>query len=225
LIGRAMTALSTGLAAGKDSWNKYGINSTDRAMMTLYSDRWAWYMGTIFNEAWKKSPYRTDVRVYQSVSLLLKHVEAVVDFYVSTVYQGSLSTDGTILPDGTEGAIPIDPQVPTTADEENLRIALGEIFNGWNWKQNMLQRPMFTAALGDCLTELIDDVEAGFVYPSIVWPGYVKEIELDYVQNVKYYAVEWPVFEKTEAGGTEYYLYRREVDGESFRYYKNGRPF
>lgn len=213
------------LRAGKDAWRRYDLVDTMPKLMDSYAERWAFYEGTLFNDAWRNSPLRSSMPVYRNISLMLKHAEAVVDFHAATVYQGDLSTDGKPLPNGTYGAIPIDPQVEDKAQQQLIRTAFAELTTAWNWKQNMTLRPMYGAALGDVLTELIDDVEHGFVYPQVVWPGYVKEIELDYVSNVKYYAVEYWVEEENERGESERYLYRREVDGEEYRYFKNGVPF
>lgn len=226
LVGRIMDSWN----AGRDAWSRYGSVSTDEKLMIEYSDRWAFYQGTIFNEAWRKSPYRSNTRLYKGLTLLLKHAEAVVDFYATTVYQGDLSTDGKPLPNGTYGAIPIDPQVGGSEDGDEtqsdiIRTAFAELTSAWNWKQNMTLRPMYGSALGDVLTELIDDPDKGFVYPQVVWPGYVKKIELDYVGNVKEYHVEYQVVEEDETRGRQYYRYGKTVTTEEFRYYKDGKPF
>src|SRR5690606_22060601 len=157
--------------------------------------------------------------------LLWKHVEAVVDFYAATVYQGTLSTDGKPLSDGNLSAIPIEPQTPGKKWDNDLRKALGELWAAWNWQQQKSFRPMYTAAFGDCLTELVDDTDRRFIYPQVIWPGYVKEIELDYVGNVRRYVLEYRTHEKRTDGTINSYLYRKEVDKETFRYFRDGQPY
>src|SRR5690606_23731482 len=58
-----------------------------------------------------------------------------------------------------------------------------------------------------------------------IWPGYVKEIELDYVGNVRRYVLEYRTHEKRTDGTINSYLYRKEVDKETFRYFRDGQPY
>lgn len=211
---------------GRDAWNRYSTTDTQDKLQLQYAENWALYSGTIFNAAWKKSPHRNSTELYNGIKLLLKHVESVVDFYATTVYQGDLSTDGSPLADGTLGAIPIDPQVPTTSDENNLRLAFAELTNAWNWKENMTRRPTMGAALGDVLTELVDDRDRNFIWPSTVWPGYVTDLELDWVGNLRYYKLEYPVAEwNPTTKSYDRYTFKKEVTPEEFRYYKGDAPF
>lgn len=216
----------TSIRAGAAAWTQYDNDLSGRTLDDLYALRWALYSGDLFADLNRWSPLMRDRRIYANTKLLYKHSGAAVDFYAMTVYQGDLSTDGRQLADGTKGAIPIDPQVPTEADERALWTAFGELVNGWNLKQSMSTQPMIAAALGDCPTELFDDIQRGFVYPIPIWPGFVKDIALDAVDNVKAYTLEYQVTE-TDAKGkaTETYTFTKKVDKEAFRYFKNDRPF
>jgi hypothetical protein len=90
-------------------------------------------------------------------------------------------------------------------------------------------RPKMAAILGDCLTELVDDRDHGRVTPTLIWPGYVTDLELDLSGNIKRLAYEYPV---TIKGGERFgqdiegesYSFRKEIDQEAIRYHKNGRP-
>lgn len=195
-----------------------------------YELLWEFWSGT-----WRADPAirrlrRTEPRVYENTMLVYNIARAVVRLYAQHVYMGDLSTNGEPLPDGTRGAIPIDPQTGNAADDKAILTACGELFNIWNWRQHMSLRPKFAAILGDCLTELVDDPERGVVLPRTVWPGYVTDLELDLVGNVKRYAIEYPVaVDEGDRFGqhvpAESYVYRKEVDGDAFRYYKDGKPF
>ncbi len=207
------------------AWHDTGELTGFLAIQQRYLERWAWYSGTMFQDLSRHSRLLGDPRVYAQTSLLFKHVASVVDFYATTVYQGDLSTDGEPLPDGTRGAIPIDPQVERDEDAEQLRQGIAELWSAWNWRQNMTLRPMFVAALGDGLTELVDDLPRGIVYPSMVRPWHVPDIEIDFVGNVKAYAIEYDLTDTRDNGQTETYRFRKEVDKEEFRYFKNGKPF
>lgn len=219
--GRLMSAATTGLAAAKQDWAGGPSDPVVDALQALYLERWMLYDGSLFSDRY--SPFLSDQRVYRNTRLLWKHYEAVVNFYAASIYQGDLSTDGKQLPDGTRGAIPIDPQV-NEDQAKDLMTAIAELWTAWNWRQQMSLRPMYGAALGDVLTELVDDVDRGFVYPQVVWPGRVVAIELDYVGNVMTYALEYMVSETDAKGVTETYKYRKEVDKREFRYFKNGDP-
>lgn len=191
-----------------------------------YIESWALYNGTMFNDIWKNSNVPTDVKVYKGTRLLTKHAGAVGDFYASTVYQGDVSTDGRPLPTGSTEAIPIDPQVAgAKARQEELLLAIAQLETAWNWKQFMIQRPMMTAVLGDSLTELIDDPRRSFAYPHMVWPGHVTEINIDSVGNVQSYTIEYPTAEKLASGQWVLYTYKRTVDRDAFRYFKDDQPF
>lgn len=221
MIGRLMHAISTGMSAGLDEYRSGPQPSAWDDQMRLYATRWAEYTGVLFEQMARRNDYRADPRIYANTKLLWKHHEAVVDFYAGVIYQGALSTDGETLPDGTRGAIPWDPQTPNDERDALLMVALAELQSAWNWQQQMSLRPMYGAALGDCLTELVDDTERRFIYPQIVWPGYVKHIELDYVGNVRAYTLEYRVSETEPRPRT--YLYRKEVDGDAFRYFEDDK--
>lgn len=220
-----MSAISTGVRAGLNEWQTGPVPPEFDVLQQRYLEKWSLYDGTLFEQMARDNPYRNDPSIYQNTKLLWKHAEAVVDFYAGVIYQGTLSTDGKPLPDGTLGAIPIDPQVDSPGQEKNLRTAIAELWAAWNWHQQMSLRPMYAAALGDCLTELVDDTDRGFVYPQIVWPGYVKEIELDYVGNIRSYTLEYRVDEKQRDGSIRRYTFRKDVDKESFRYYRDDTPY
>lgn len=218
--------------------NIEALPETQQAMR--YGLRWSLYDGSAFTAAWReqRAKVRRDPRIYAATRLLWKHVAATVDFFATTVYQGSLSTNGDPLPGGQPEAIPIDAQVQgdddsgadsPAGDERNaqLRLGIAEIWNATNWRQGKNLRPMYGAALGDCLTEIVDDVEGKKVVPVTIWPGYIAALELDSVGNVKYVAIEYDVHIKPnrlDSGHKEeQYRLRREMDGESFRYYKDDK--
>lgn len=219
-------AVQAGWDAGADAWRHGTIETSGANMVSRYQRNWALYSGEMFSDVMKRSRFRDDTRVYRGTSMVYKHVESVVTFYATTVYQGDLSTDGKPLPDGTYGAIPIDPQVGDETREVELRTALAQVWSGWNWRENMVLRPMYGSALGDLLTELVDARHRGNVYPRIVWPGYVVDVELDHVSNLRAYAVEYTVREVDRAKGRdETYRFRYEITGDDFRYFKDDQPF
>lgn len=235
VFGKLMHATTTGITAAVNDWRQGPVPSTWDALRARYAERYMIARGELFLDTWRNNPYKDDPRVYRNISLLWNHTSRVVSFYATLVYQGQLSDEP------GEGAIPIQPDPmltrqdadadadvpdgPDTSQVGNLMRAIGVLQQKWNWQQKMVLRPRLAAELGDVLTELIDDTERRFPYPRIVWPGYVKEIELDYVDNVLSYTLEHQITETHDHGQSETYLYRKEVDAEAFRYFKNDQPF
>lgn len=213
------------MSAAIQAWSETGEATGKDAIRERYLERWSWYSGTAFQDLARRAPMLRDDRVYSSTSLLFKHTEAMVNFYAAMVYQGDLSTDGKPLPDGTLGAIPIDPQTGDRVQDKLIRIAISQAWADWNWKENKSLRPMYAAALADCLTELVDDVDRGEVYSSIVPPWRVIDMDLDSKSNIKAYVTEEPITEDAGNGQLKTYVFRKEVDGEAYRYYRDDKPF
>lgn len=187
-----------------------------------YLEKWSLYDGSLFSSTLDRSPYRNDASIYRNTKLLWKHVEAIVDFYAGVIYQGALAAEPPKEGSNLGGAIPLVAQAP--GRDGLLLKAIVELFIAWNWQQQMSLRPLYGSCLGDVLTEIVDDTERGFVYPQIVWPGHVTEIELDYVGNVQRYALEYTASEVVD-GKEVSYPFRKEVDKESFRYFKDDKPY
>ncbi len=219
--GTRLMSAYNGAVAG---WRDTGPKALDlSALQKRYLEAWQLYTGELFESALRSSPLRDDPAIYQHTKLLWKHAEAVVDFYAGVIYQGALSNDP--VQSETASAIPIVPETAEGKQTDRLLAAISALYAAWNWQQQMSLRPMYGAALGDCLTELVDDLDRGMIYPQSVWPGYVTEIELDYVGNVRSYTLAYHVTEQRPNGASETYRFRKEVDHDAFRYFKNDRPF
>lgn len=189
----------------------------------------AFYLGTWANDGrWLHLP--TDI--YRNARQIVKHTGAIVDCYEQLVYQGDIPTYGKELPEGTMLALPIDPQTGTETTDEALLRAFYTAFDIGKWQQLTSLVPKTAAIFGDCLVELVDDYPRGVVSPNIVNPWVVpaNSLELDYAGNVKRYAVEYAVtIEASTAFGrdvkAESYRYRKEVDRDTFRFYKDDKPW
>ncbi len=215
-------------AAAVYAWKGYG-SEPEIDQEHRYDMLWSFYSGTWRTDPTVVGQRRSDTRVYQRTRLLWNLARATTRLYAQSVYQGDLSTDGKPLPDGTGGAIPIDPQTGNQAADDAIRRGCAELWSMWRWRASMGLATKYAAVLGDCLVELVDDVARGTVEPRHVWPGYVVDLELDLVGNVKRYALEYDVaVEESTAYGRDVkadrYRFRKEVDGEAFRYYRDGKP-
>lgn len=216
------------MSAGYEAWKAWGGASTiideDAQRDAYFRLLWSLYTGRAFIGAWQREGVFRDYKVYKGTRQLYSHVSAVVNFYRAHVYLGTLPTDGKRLPDGSRGAIPIDPQAGS--DEANNRL-LAAVSAWWarvNWQQQMRLRPTYGAALGSGLTHMVDDIERHAVWPEFVWPGYVRDLVLDRAGNVKAYALEYPTTIMRD-GKEESGRYRYEADKASFRYYFNDKPW
>jgi hypothetical protein len=182
-----------------------------------YNRLWDLYQGTAFSdmEAWAQ--YRRAYGLYRQTRLIWDHVHSIVEFYAAHVYPGSLAADGLYLPDGVPNAIPLakdtDPQ---------LAAAIGQLWTWWNFQEakNMIVR--YTAALGEFLVEIKDDPTRGKVLLDFVWPAYVRDIRLDEVGNIVSYVLQYQAFDKDT---NRYFVYRKEVDKEVVRTFRDNEPF
>lgn len=222
-----MAALLDRLRAAVSAFKNYDTIEPAIEQQGRYALLWAFWEGS-----WRRDPALWNARasnpnLYNDTRELWRHADAVVSLYQQFVYPGDLSTDGQPLPDGTKGAIPIAPQVGGAGDDQLLR-AYAEWWNLTRYKQRKSLRPKMAAILGDCLTELVDDVERGMVLPNLVWPGWVVDLQLDMVGNVSAYTLEYDVqiAESKRYGqnvAAESYRWRKEVNKSGFWYYKNDR--
>ena len=219
--------------AAVKAFRDYG--AADALTATAQANRYA-LLGAFYVGTWRNDPRwawgQVGESAYRNSRQVVKQTGAIVDLYDQLVYQGDLSTDGKPLPDGTRGAIPIDPQTGKQETDEALLRAFYQGFAIWQWRMHMSLIPKTAAIFGDVLVELVDDYERGVVMPHIVYPGYVPQpdLELDHAGNIKRYAIEYDVAVEasTAFGGhqqAEQYRFRKEVDGRMVRYFKDDQPF
>jgi hypothetical protein len=216
-----------------DIWRHYGRHDAQTA--DSQQQRYA-MLAALYTGSWQVDPRwpwaGVPQALYRNARQIVKQTSAIVDLYEQLVWQGDLSTDGAPLPDGTRGAIPIDPQTGSETSDEQLLRAFSELFKIWQWRMTMSLIPKTAAIFGDVLVELVDNFPRGVVLPNIVFPGYVPDLdlELDLAGNIKRYAIEYPVniAQSTAFGqdvAADSYTFRKEVDGLFFRYYRDDQPF
>ncbi len=190
---------------------------------------WAYYNGSMFDKSarlingfgmtgwtfrsWDR--YRANYNLYRNIRLIYNPCRRLVDFYAGTIYPGVLSEDGDDLPDGVTLAIPFSEDT-----KPELKAAVAQFWEWSNWQAKKSVEVRYGAALGSVLVEVVDDFEQGYVCAEIVWPGFVWDLELDYSGNVTSYVIQYSA--KDEEG---FYLYKKEVDINSFRYYRNDEPY
>lgn len=237
-----MATLPERVRAAMDAFRNPGLMVPENSIQPIidqtgrYDFLWSFWDGT-----WTYSKAMSEQRsrlpdLYKNTRQIWRQADAIVALYEQFAYVGSLSTDGEDLPDGSKGAIPIEPQVRAGESDdgedaagEAIKRACAELWAMWNMTSWMPLRPKFTAILGDLMTELVDDPDHGTVMPRIVWPGHVVDLDLDLAGNVKRYTLQyWITIPESRRYGVhvpaDRYLFRKEVDGTAFRYFKNDQP-
>lgn len=219
------------MSAGLAAYRGYTLPGTDLTARNAHYDLlWLWWLGQWQNDPRMRSASVRDPALYKNTMQLWRQASAVVNVYTQFIYPGQLSKDGQPLPDGSRGAIPLDPDTRQQASDDAILAAFSMLMNQWQWSQYKSLRPKMAAILGDCLTELVEDLDRGNVMPNTVDPRHVKHLELDSVGNIKAYTIEYQVQqEQSDAYGrqvkSESYHFKKEVDAEAYRYFKDDKPF
>lgn len=234
LIGQLMNAGIAGIQAGyvtarrvfEDPATAYQQEAFYN-QATQYQLLWSYYNNAMFDRTiqvmnryqnYALNPwagYKSNYNLYRNIRMIYNPTRRLVDFYAGQIYPGMLSEDGKSLPDGVPLAIPFSEDTPRA-----LKDAIAQFWQWSNWQAKKSLQVRFGGALGSVLIEIVDDVEHGKVTADIIWPGFVYDLVLDGAGNVKSYAIQYPT--KDERGS---YLYRKEVDQQQIRYFRDGDPY
>lgn len=227
--GRLMAAMQS----ARQAWREYG--SADIEAAQIIADRYA-LLGAFYSGSWRNDPRwpwpQVSDNVYRGGRQVVKATAAIIDVYEQLTWRRATGSDGGVLPDGTRGALPLVGRTGAKATDEAVLRAFYENFEMWSFRSQMGLIPKTAAIFGDALVELIDDYPRGAVRLNIMYPGYAPDVDLvlDHEDHIKQYAVEFDVdIPESKAFGrvqkAEQYRYRKEVDGEAFRYYREGKPY
>jgi hypothetical protein len=224
LYTRTTRALSAGWLAARRVWAS-PQNSTTVPVnyRTPFYDRmWAYYANEVFNDYEMWAAYKEANMLYKHIRSIYNPTRRLVEFYVGEVYPGVLSEDAKDFPDGVPSAIDLSEDTP-----DPLRAALAQFWQWGNWQSGKDIMVRYSATLGNCLVELVDDTERRKVLPRIWWPGHVRELGVDGSNNVKAYTIEYPVAVEDAEGEqtTETYIFRKVVTKERIQFFKDGEPF
>lgn len=217
--------LATSLRAGYEAARRVYENPAHAYQQYAYTNRtgpydllWSYYSNSLFDtlaaHVW--SAYKSNYNLYRNIRSLYNPTRRLVDFYAAQCYPGALSEDGADLPEGIPLAVPFSADTP-----DELKAAIAQFWAWSNWQAKKSVQVRYGCALGDVLVEVVDDLEKRKVSADIVWPSFVTDLTLDSMGNVKAYTLEYHV---QEPDGTMY-LYKKEVDQSSFRFYKDDEPF
>jgi hypothetical protein len=238
MAGRIMQSLIAGYTAARRVFEDPSVAHQEGYALNqygMYSLLWAYYNGAMFeriasvfngnlNTSWQVAAngwalYKQNYNLYRNIRLVYNPVRRLVDFYAGQVYPGVLSEDGAKLPDGVPLAVPFSEDT-----NKALKSAVAQFWQWGNWQARKSVQVRYGAALGSVLIEIVDDLENGRVSADVVWPGFVTDISLDTAGNVKGYALEYMAQSEGEEK-LDAYIYRKEVDGQSFRYFRDSEPY
>lgn len=200
-------------------WAYYNNSMFEKLPRLLNSSAWTgsfWGGGNINSRGGPWGIYKQNYNLYRNIRLIYNPTRRLVDFYAGQIYPGVLSEDGDTLPDGIPLAVPFAKDT-----DPYLKDAIAQFWQWSNWQAKKSLQVRYGAALGSVLIELIDDVEHGKVVADMPWPGFIYDLELDAAGNVKSYVIQYQAYDD-ETGA---YLYTKQIDAQSFRYFRDDKPF
>lgn len=187
--------------------------ATKEQRLAAYAQNWLYYRSRMFSkrEGIDWGLYLAERELYRHTRLIYNPVPAIVDFYVDNVWQRTQLA-----------AFPHLVTPVTDETDERLTAATAQIDAWTNWQSESQKAKRYAAAAGNCLIEIIDDLEREKILQKIVWAGYVTALELNPLGDVESYTLEYSVYDaKTETN----YRYKKRVTKQSFAYFKNDAPF
>lgn len=185
-----------------------------------YAMLWSYYINSALDDYTLWAYYRSLHRLYKFTRSIYNPTRKLVDFYVGTIYPGILTADARRFEDGTVIAIPFADSTP-----RRLINAIASLWKWSNWQSNKNLMVRYAACMGDCLVEIIDDLEKNQIEFQVQHPGVVDGLKRDFRGNVKEYAIEYQYDEVDPSGmASTTYTFRKTVDKNNIRYYRNGKP-
>jgi hypothetical protein len=182
-----------------------------------YDLRWQLYSNEAFEDLAKWRTYKAHHGLYRHIRSVYNPTRRLVDFYAGVVYPGTLTVDAKSLPSGSPIAIPIS--------EDASPELLAAIAQAWKWSNWQSRKSLFVrygAALGDVFVHIVDDLDSGRVYPEVLWPGMVSDIDVDCLGNLQMFTVEYEIYDEVEK---KEYVYKKRVTPEVISTFKDDELF
>lgn len=215
-----MLATTAGLRAFKLALSNPGdavVGDLYAIRTQQYSLGWNIYTNQAFSSLSGFQSHAKTEGLYEKTKPIYNPATVIVDVYASHVYQGVLSEDGAGLPDGEQLAIPLSRD---TSPE--LRAAIAQLWQWGNWQQNMGLWVIFGGSMGDSFVEGVEDVDRGRVWPQVIPPSHIKEIDRDPRGNVTYYEKEYSYYDREQK---RTFKYTKRVSKDRIETFRDGDPF
>lgn len=214
--------LKIGIAAFKEAYVTSSVVDTlswsEQAARGLrYQVLWAQYEGTSYRNlhTWSEE-LRKQYALYKYIRPVYNPAYRLGEFWKTHLFGGVLDPEA-----GPVGAIPI------TTENEDLRLAIAEL---WKWSRWPINKDVLTVRgtiLGDAAIQVVDDVARERVYLRLLYPGVLESVDRDAFGNVKGYVIQEG--RDDPEGKLRSVAYREEVtrDGEGvvYRTFLNGQPY
>jgi hypothetical protein len=174
-----------------------------------YALGWAAYSNDAFSRVSQWAAYAESEGLYLRTKAFENPTTRQVDFYMGAIWQGILTNDGNPPPDGTALAIPFSKDT-----DPRIRLAVAQSWQWGNWQEEKDTLVMFGGSMGDAVAIVDDDVERGMVYPKVIQPGHVKDVEFNGRGDVIYYQIEYSYYDRSDRRSK---TYRQECDKQQIR--------
>lgn len=208
-----MNAIKIGWKAFSDPESESrALSQSDRA--NLYGTGWAYYTNKMFSrrmgENW--TVYLAARELYKHTRLVFNPVPQIVDFYVDNVWQHPRNAEYEAL---------VTPLSDSTDQEIIEAVAQLDQWGNFLAEQQKIKR--YAASTGNVLIEGIDDWQREKILHRVVWAGYLTEPPvLNDTGDVQSYTIEYDVW---DADAKKTYRFRKIADKETFRYFRDDKPF
>lgn len=212
--GRLTMATTAASRAAYETFRRVYSDPAAQACAAASDDRladyrllWTYYNNSAFSDIARWQSYRVANGLYRGTRPIYNPTRRLVNFYAGVVYQGQWAAEPEEMTT-KNAAIPWGKRTPPA-----LLSAIAQIIQWGNWQAKSGLMLRYAAALGDCLVVVVDDLQRRKVYPDVVWPGIVHDVQLDPTGNVTAYTLRYDaaVLDREEQPTGRTYEYRREV--------------
>lgn len=222
MAGGLITALRQGMGSVLNTFRRSYTDPSQveggaaLGLQPAYRHLWELYENSAFENIGAWGPYKGQYRLYRQMRMIYNPTKRLVEFYATHIYPGLLTADPSQLPEGTRLAMPL-------AEDTDPAIlpALDQLWAWSKWQANKAVLCRYGAVAGNVLVEAVDDYEASRVYMHIVWPSLITYLDLDPTGVILAYVLQYPA---RDDNGT-YYEYRKEVDTDEIRFYRDSMPW
>jgi hypothetical protein len=206
--------VSDPLTVSLEDWN----STNARAMR--YRLNWAMFENTAYRKVnrWAQR-YMAEYGLYRFIRPIYNPAYRLGDWWQSHLWGGNLDPEA-----GDGKAVP--SAIPVFTDDENLRLAIAQLWKWSNWQTQKGIVTLHGPVLGDSVIKIVDDKDKQRVYMLPIHPGKLYDVALDVWGNVKGYDFrEERQDPKTGTMATFREVCTRNGDNVNFITYKNGAIF
>jgi hypothetical protein len=180
-----------------------------------YDFYWAYYDNNIYDTI---RAHKARFALYRFTRPIDNPVKVLVGFWENEIWGGQLDyeTKG--------GAIPIE------TNNEQLRIAVAQIWEWSNWQDKKTLATKYGSCLGDVALKVVDQAETedhkAKVWIQVLHPRMIKNALFDARGNITYAEIEYTDAEPSETteGAYTQFTYREVMTKKTVSYYKDNEP-